>query len=979
VEFVILGHTALLNDGAPVLLGAANERGLLSLLALYAGQPVRMETLVECLWTAGTPAAHRRSIYTLVSRLRSRFTRHGIPVTIDHMRSVDAYRMQVNPAAVDIHLFRSRIMRSRWEKQEARHEAAVATLQEALGLWRGEPIPDVRGARAAALREQLVEELLTARKMLAEILLETGRNLDALDLLEDLLRDNDNDLDEAIARLWITALHEAGRSEDARRYFAAFRPRFRRANLTEPDIDIVGIMSRRPAPSAPEIHPRQLPNTIKDFTGRTDALRELDRLTRPDGPTGDVAVVTGMPGIGKTTLALHWAQHNLDRYPDGQIFVAVQTYSSSTPFDPHAALARILDALGIPFAAVPATLDQRRDLFNRLLDGRRMLIVLDDVGRSEQARPLIPTAPGCLTLITSRHTLGQLAIRDAVPTLTAEPLATADSTTLLARLIGGPRIEREPEALTRLAKAAAGHPLALRIIGNHVLERPLASIADLVDDLRNHLFDPAGDDDQVTLDTVFSWSYRALSAETATLFRRLAQHPGASIGVEIAAAMSQADPDVAKIRLNALAKAHLIGHDTARHYRFHDLLRIYAGKCAVTEDSPATITTTRIRALDWYLHSATNATAMLFPESPPVPDLPPLGDRAATRFASDAEALRWYDLERENLVAATRSAARHGLDRLTWQIQGALHQIAYHSGKLDGLLELDEIAVAAARRDNHPAGEIGHLLNIGAVHMAQRRHSLAEAAAARALKLARESNPEYEVICTYSVAMTFMETGRTDEAVQLFHRALEMSRSTFDGEGETYSLLRLGDIHHHQGDLETAVTFFRQSLEVLHRIGASGGYGSTHNRLARLYLEMDQLSSAVEHCERALQSYERTKDEKKRAETLAIRADIHRRSAATVEAISDARRASEIATEIGDASGYAGALAVLTDALADAGSHGEAATAASQGLQILDKMSGSDVPALRRRLLLGYTSSLRASGADSPSDGSGGSAFEITL
>ena len=959
MEFVILGRTALIKDGTPVQLGAAKERGMLSLLLLYADKPVKIETLVECLWPGSARSDRRQIIYSLISRLRAMFAHVDMPKVLELVRPANAYRLHVNPLEVDIHLFRSQVLRSRSQIQGRRYAAAISTLQEALRLWQGEPIPDVHGTRAAALRSQLDDEFLTARKLLAEALLNAGQPQAALGHLENIV--HDHDLDETLARLWITALHAVGRSDEARRYFAAFRPRFRRSTHAEPDIDLIAIMSRSTTNLVPEVHPHQLPNGIKNFIGRADTLQELDRLTEPTGSPGNVVVITGTPGIGKTALALHWAQQRLNRFPDGQLQLDVGTYSSLTPVDPHAALARFLDALDVPATAIPSETDQRQTLFNRLLDGRRMLVILDDVNNSAQAQPLIPVAPGCLTLITSRHRLGRLTVKLTAPTIAVEPLTVEESVTLLVRLIGSSRSDREPEALIRLARAADGLPVALRIIGEHVTERPRAAITDLADELCHHLLDPVGDHDQVSLNSIFSWSYRALPPDVAALFRRLAQHPGPSISVEVAAAMAGADPAVTETRLNTLAKAHLIGHDTARHYRFLDLLRSYAGKCASAEDRHAEITETLVRALEWYLFSAANASAVLFPEYPPVHDLPELDHRPAMRFTSATEALRWCERERDNLAAATRSAARHGFHRLAWQIQGTVHQIFLRSGRLDGLLELNEIAVAAARLDEHSAAEIGHLLNVGGVHLAERRYQQAQDVATAALHLALDSGQwEYEAICSHSLATALLETGLTEEAVQLYARTLELCRDASDRTGEAATLHRLGDVHRRRGALDLAVTSYLQALEIQQRIGSVGGQGRTHNRLADAYLEKGEMASAAHHCECALTTCALTGDGKVRCEALTIRADVRRRSAAPAEAVADARQAVAAATEINDSLGLAGALAALADALAELGSLATAAAAGSQGLRVLETIGGPDILSLKRRLLVSYAASVSA-------------------
>ncbi len=955
MNFAILGRTAVIDNGRSVQLGAAKERGLLGILLLHADEPVKVDMLADLLWPGQGGDTRRSTMYSLVSRIRAMLARLGMPEALEWIRAANSYRLKVDPLDVDLHVFRALVGRAREEFREERYAAAVDSLRTAIELWHGDPIPDLRGDRADTVREGLADELLVARTLFADGLLRTGLRQAASDVLADLVPDHF--LDETIARLWITALHSTGRSDEARRHYARFRPRFRRATRTEPDIDIVAILSS--APPAPSARPRQLPTSTKDFLGRTETLGDLDLLTEPAAPGGNLLVLTGMPGVGKTTLALHWSRQRLTRFPDGQLFLDAGTHGPA-PVDPHTALARFLHALGVPTGEIPSATDQRQELFNRLLDGRRTLIVLDDVRDSAQAQALIPLEPGCLTIVTSRHSLGRLTVRNAAATLTVRPLPLEDSTTLLSRLIGGPRVEGDPAALVRLARAAHGLPLALRIIGEHVRERPRAELADLADELHRQLLDPVADEDQIDLNTVFSLSYRALAPEMATLFRRLPQHPGTSISAEAAAAMTGGTTETTRSRLNALAKAHLLDHDTAGHYRLHALLHAYAGQVARAEDAASTRTDALLRALDWYLFSAVDAAAVLLPEQPPVNDLRPRDGRPAMHFPGTAAALRWVERERENLTAAIRAAASAGLDRLTWQLQGTVCMLLHRSGRLDGLLELNELALVAARRDGHRIAELGTLLNGGALHLAEHRYDRAEAAALAALRLARDLGAaDYAAICTYSLATVLLEQGRTDESVRLLEDALRAFREAADRAGEAFALSRLGDFHRRGGSHEVAAAAYAKSLEILQRLGSHGGEGRLCNNLAALHLEMGRLEAAGHQAEQALATYHLTGDEKARREALTIRADVCRRTGAPTTAIDDARLAAEIATRIDDLPGRAAALAVLADALADTGNHGEAAEASLLGLDLLDAAGGSDIPALRRRLLIGYATSLR--------------------
>src|SRR5262249_17180837 len=225
-----------------------------------------------------------------------------------------------------------------------------------------------------------------------------------------------------------------------------------------------GTGTRRTFPQVPN----QLPNDINDFTGRNELLDELDLVMDHGNPASNIVVIDGMPGSGKTTLAIHWAHQRRHRFSDGQLYLNASAYGPVPPIQPEEALGRLLRALDVPADRIPAGRDQRRERLNQLLANRRLLLVLDNVRDSEQARPLIPTSATCATIITSRNRLTGLAVRDGVRCVTVPPLPEHESTTLLRQLVGVSRANAEPRAFDALVRMSDGLPLALRMIGQHV-------------------------------------------------------------------------------------------------------------------------------------------------------------------------------------------------------------------------------------------------------------------------------------------------------------------------------------------------------------------------------------------------------------------------------------------------------------------------------------------------------------------------------
>ncbi|WP_158647611.1 AAA family ATPase [Actinoplanes sp. ATCC 53533] len=168
------------------------------------------------------------------------------------------------------------------------------------------------------------------------------------------------------------------------------------------------------APAAPTDIPRQLPGRGGALVGRAAQLSRLDEiLLRPAGDRPRIAVVTGMAGAGKTALAVDWAHDAAEAFPDGVLYADVRGFGPDQPLEPREVLAGFLRALGQSRAAEQGSLDERAARFRTALDGRRALVLLDNVQSIEQVRPLLPGAGSCAVLITSREALRGLAVRHA--------------------------------------------------------------------------------------------------------------------------------------------------------------------------------------------------------------------------------------------------------------------------------------------------------------------------------------------------------------------------------------------------------------------------------------------------------------------------------------------------------------------------------------------------------------------------------------
>jgi len=671
--------------------------------------------------------------------------------------------------------------------------------------------------------------------------------------------------------------------------------------------------------------PAQLPADVDAFTGRTAELAELDRLlpNTPECPSAVgaastavvISAVSGTAGVGKTALALRWAHRVRAGFPDGQLYVNLRGYDPDQPLSPGYALAGFLRALGVPGAEIPPEVDERAAAYRSLLDGRRILVVLDNAATVEQVRPLLPGTPSALVVVTSRDALTGLVARDGARRLDLDLLPPEDAVALLRALIGE-RVGDEPDATAILAGQCARLPLALRVAAELAATRNAIPLAQLVEELadqqqRLELFD-AGGDPRTAIRAVFSWSYLHLPAEAARAFRLLGLHPGPDLDLYAAAALTHTSLEQAQHLLDRLARAHLVQHASPGRYGMHDLLRAYATHLAAAEDSEDEWRAALTRLFDHYLATAAAAMNTLVPAEqyrrpriePPAIPAPPVADSTT--------ALMWLDAERAAITAACAHTAAHGWPGHATGLATALFRYLETGGHYPEALTIHTHARHAARYTDDRAAEARALTNLGTVYQGQGRLEQAIDHYRQALTLFHGiGDRPGEARALGDLGVVYQRQGRYRQAADHLQQALALYCEIGDRAGEAYMLGSLGVDYRRQGRYQEAVDHYQQALALFREIGDRVGEAQTLGSLGLVYQRQGRYQQAVDHHQQALALCCEIGYRVGEAHSLTNLGVVYERQACCERAAEHHQKALALFREIGDRAGEADALGSL--------------------------------------------------------------------
>jgi DNA-binding SARP family transcriptional activator/tetratricopeptide (TPR) repeat protein len=912
-KFLLIGPLEVCIGGTGIPLQAAKQRGVLAALLLRANRVVTVDDLADVLWGERLPSGARTGVQNYVMRLRKALGPAGARV----ITQPPGYLIRVEPGELDLDRFDDLLRQARTAASGARWPEAAGAAAAALALWRGEPLADLssdllaarHGPRLAELRLQALETRIDAD-------LHLGLHGEVIGELRELAAAHP--LRERLHALLMLALYRDGRQGEALAAYQDARdilvgetgaepgPELRSVQqqilTADPALQLPATAAAAPASASPQ----QLPADVSAFAGRAGELAELDRiLLGRAGGTGAmkataavISAVSGTAGVGKTSLAVHWAHHAAGQFPAGQLYVNLRGYDPDKPVTAADALAAFLRALGVPGKDIPPDETGRSARYRSLLAGKRTLVVLDNASTVEQIRPLLPGNPECAVVVTSRESLAGLVARDGARRLDLDLLPLADAIALLGELIGD-RVNAEPDAAVRLAQQCARLPLALRIAAELAAARPHVRLASLVTELtgqqqRLELLQAAGDP-ATSVRAVFSWSYQQLNDESARMFRLLGLHPGNDISVPAAASLAAlAEPDARRL-LRELARAHLIAEHVPGRYACHDLLRAYAAEQAHNTDSDSDRHEAIGRMLDHYLHTAARAVLLLSPITEPIVLAPPRAGAAAGQPADREQALAWFEAERPVLIAALSLAAGSGFDSHAWQLPWAMAAFLQVRGHWQEWAAIQRTALAAATRLGDTAAQAlsSRILAMACTVLGD--HDQARGSYDRSLALYQRLGDHVgEAKILLSLGVLAERQGRHADALGHAEQALRLYQEIGDKVAEAYTLNIVGWCHGNLGDYQQARAFCRQSLSLCAETGSRRVEGHAWDSLGYAEHGLGNLPQAVACYQRALDLHREAGDRYAEAETLAHIGDTRR----VVGDLSAAREAWQQALDI---------------------------------------------------------------------------------
>jgi DNA-binding SARP family transcriptional activator/Tfp pilus assembly protein PilF len=911
MRFEVLGPLRVFDQGRPIRIGGPREQKILATLLVNVGTPVPEERLAAAVWGKDRPATVRAQLQNGIALLR-RMLRAGPEGFVAIVRSGSGFAIELTGGELDSVEFDRLVADAGRDAEPAR---AVELHRKALDLWRGPALDGIRdGPVLRGEAQSLDERRLACLESRIQLDLALGRHAELVGELAQLT--DEYPARERLLQMRLLALYRAGRRQEALAVFAEVRARFIEETGLDPGPEL-DRLHRAILRADPELErlatgttgsrdpgaPRQLPLGAAGFVGRSGELAQLDGLLNRRADGTPIIVISGPAGVGKTSLAVHWAHRVAHRFPDGQLYVNLRGFDpSGHVMGPAEALRSFLDGLGVAPQRIPPDLTAQANLYRSLLAGKRVLVVLDNARAAEQVRPLLPGSPTALVVVTSRDRLTPMVATDAAHPVSLDLFSAEESQNLLASRLGTDRVSAERDAVDTIVASCARLPLALVIVAARAKQPGLALTTVATELATAHPLEVLDAGDATSqVRSVLSWSYAALGAPAARLFRLLGLHPGPDVSLAAAASLAGRPQSEVGPLLADLTRANLLSEPTPGRYSFHDLLRAYAAELTRRLDPEPERRAALRRLLDHYSHTAHAADRLLDVQRDPIPvPLVPAAPGARPEPIADHEqAMSWMQAEHRVLLAALRQAADAGFDPQAWQLAWGMFTFLNRKGHWHDMLSNSEVAVRAADRMGVPAARAYAHRQVGLSCTQIGRYADAHDHLERALAFSLDArDPVGQAITHRFLAILSWREGELPNARTHAQHALALYQAARHRRGEAFSHNAVGWYHALLGEYPQALAHCTQALGILQELGYRQGECATWDSLGYVYSHLGDLAEAARCYQRSLELYRDLGDLYRQAEVLTHLGDTQHAAADLTAARETWQRALAILTDL---------------------------------------------------------------------------------
>ncbi|WP_246258369.1 tetratricopeptide repeat protein [Amycolatopsis anabasis] len=644
-----------------------------------------------------------------------------------------------------------------------------------------------------------------------------------------------------------------------------------------------------------------LPAGPRRLIGRDTEVEAVRRhLKAADGlRTAHACILYGMPGVGKTAIALWVAELMHDEYPDGRVYLDMQGYNlDHSPVGEDEALDRVLRRLGVSGELVPRSTEDRRALLRQKLAGRRVLLILDNVRNAPQVTGLLPPNGRSAMIITSRQALTAL---DAAEHRKVTALAPRDAVELfhwVARLSPESDERGDPAVVADIARICCELPLALCIVASRFRDNPVRRLEDVAARLADQTARLRELDDGVrSMTAVFDASYTTLSDAQRAMLSLIALHPGPRVDAYAAGSLAGVAPAAAEDLLDGLIRSGMLERHSSNAYRLHDLLRDHLRQPEVGILSESEAMAARRRLFDYCLHSVAAADTRINEHRYQVPLEPPSSAVTVQEFPDANTAKGWMDREVDNFLPIVQEMSERGESGACWRFVYYLRGYFYATKQWELMTACYERALESAGSQDHQVVAIVlNNLGLACAQLGRRDEAMRLYARARdEFVTAKDPYGEMNVVANHSwlahdngeyesarelartawnfyrgreqysnaaialdcIARCELELGLLVEAERNFSRAYEDFVALNFRDGDTAQLLsHLGETEFRLGNLEKAAEYYQQAIQLARSGEAPQEEAVAFEGLSRVATAQRRVVDADAHFAAAIALYE---------------------------------------------------------------------------------------------------------------------------